>query len=520
MIKAVLRMVRLLAFSSYLLLCYSALDVCSARSALAGDISSSFSSPWIHTGVDDGHFYETETGRVRIFHGCNRVKKGFPWYFENFGPEASNATYDFMQSLGITVVRMGFMWSGFNPSPGYFNQTYLGIVQNAVRRLADRGIHTLLDLHQDVMSTKFCLYDGVPLWVVNKSVPEHPFPWPLKGNCSSRGWMINSLSEAAATAYQDLYDNKNGMLDDLAMFWKTAAAAFQNEPGVIGYEIMNEPFAGNFYANPLTLLPGNGGKNLEKMYDHVAPRIRDVDDRHIIFFEPVTWGMIFNGKVMGTGFTHVPGGLDYRNRSALSFHYYCATFDPNYSKEPITRRFTCDHLIGPDVFKAIKEDLADIGGASMMTEGMSCPAMNDNATNEEECWNVVGMLDEHLFSWTDYSNSQGEGFESTLTDAQLRLWSRTYARAIAGKPINMTFHRDTSAFDLCYAISGDMFEQETEIFVSLDHHYSNGLAVVTTSNLEASPTAVGANETGFRTIRVKQAAGQSSGVGCVHITAA
>ena len=51
--------------------------------------------------------------------------------------------------------------------------------------------------------------------------------------------MLNELSEAAATAFQDIYDNKNGMLDDLAAFWRYSAQQFRNEPAIIGYEIMN-----------------------------------------------------------------------------------------------------------------------------------------------------------------------------------------------------------------------------------------------------------------------------------------
>jgi endoglycosylceramidase len=64
------------------------------------------------------------------------------------------------------------------------------------------GIYALLDMHEDVLSSKFCLYDGAPRWVIDKSVPDHAFPWPLKGNCSSRGWMTNELSEASCTAFQ------------------------------------------------------------------------------------------------------------------------------------------------------------------------------------------------------------------------------------------------------------------------------------------------------------------------------
>ena len=68
-------------------------------------------------------------------------------------------------------------------------------------------------------------------------------------------------------------------------------------------------------------------------YDYLSKAIRPVDDDHIFFFEPVTWGMIFNGSITGSGFTHVPGGPDYRNRSAYTFHYYCDSFVPGYEKE-------------------------------------------------------------------------------------------------------------------------------------------------------------------------------------------
>jgi hypothetical protein len=44
------------------------------------------------------------------------------------------------------------------------------------------------------------------------------------------------------------------------------------------------------------------------MNDAVAKAIVAADDKHVIFYEPVTWGMIFDGNVTGSGFEHVPGG--------------------------------------------------------------------------------------------------------------------------------------------------------------------------------------------------------------------
>ena len=71
---------------------------------------------------------------------------------------------------------------------------------------------------------------------------------------------------------------------------------------VVGPSASQEPFAGNFYEDPTLALPGVAGKkNLQRMYDSVAKRIRAADLRHNIFFEPVTWGMVLDGNVTGCG---------------------------------------------------------------------------------------------------------------------------------------------------------------------------------------------------------------------------
>jgi endoglycosylceramidase len=82
--------------------------------------------------------------------------------------------------------------------------------------------------------------------------------------------------------------------------------------------------AGDIYSDPTLLAPGNAGKkNLLPFYDRIVEGIRQKDSKHLIFYEPVTWGMIFNGDILGSGFDHVPGGSDHMNSSVYSFHYYC-----------------------------------------------------------------------------------------------------------------------------------------------------------------------------------------------------
>jgi endoglycosylceramidase len=52
-----------------------------------------------------------------------------------------------------------------------------------------------------------------------------------------------------------------------------------------------EPWAGNIYKKPSLLLPGvAGSNNLQPLYDVIASAIREVDEEHIVMYEPVTWG--------------------------------------------------------------------------------------------------------------------------------------------------------------------------------------------------------------------------------------
>lgn len=264
-----------------------------------------------------------------------------------------------MASWGFNTARLGVMWTGVNPQPGVFNETYIGIISQILDNLEENGIKALIDVHQDVISSYFCLYDGAPTWIIDLSNSStHDFPYPLAWDgvnpCpSSRGWSQNYFAEATGAAFQDLYDNTNGMRDYFGKFWAKVASSFKHK-NILGYEIINEPWAGNIYAQPSLLLPGVAGKdNLQPFYDVIAENIRAEDSSHLVFYEPVTWGMIFNGTLTGSGFTHVPGGEQYANMSVFSFHYYCWW----YGGGGEYNRQTCDRMFGPKVFDQAAEDV-------------------------------------------------------------------------------------------------------------------------------------------------------------------
>ena len=122
------------------------------------------------------------TGRVLLFRGLNFVAKSHPWYPQVLLQSAeqqrdshlSSHALTHMQTLakwGFNTIRLGLMWSGAQLSetgPHMWNHSYFAVLEEIVSQGADTGVFAFLDNHQDVMSSLFCSYDGVPLFYVNK----------------------------------------------------------------------------------------------------------------------------------------------------------------------------------------------------------------------------------------------------------------------------------------------------------------------------------------------------------------
>ena len=65
--------------------------------------------------------------------------------------------------MGFTAVRLLVAVPGVMPERGVINATYLDEVAKMVEMLAEAGIYTILDAHQDVYSPRFC-GNGFPDW--------------------------------------------------------------------------------------------------------------------------------------------------------------------------------------------------------------------------------------------------------------------------------------------------------------------------------------------------------------------
>ena len=254
-------------------------------------------------------------GRVKVTHGINNVVKGPPYFpASNFTPgggSLSPVDAALLRSAGLNGVRLGVMWAGTVPSArGDVNHTYLAALVDTARTLYEAGLTVLLDAHQDGLSELFC-DDGAPMWWAREfttGVPGFPEPLgpafpslpPSSNECGEYAWVEMYLTNAVGTGFAALYNDTVARRDFLD-FWAAVVTAFAAAPAgsVLGYEILNEPWAGDAVSNPLLLIPGVADNvTLSPFYDAVATAVRAAEagsgsPTRLIFMEPVTWDETF-----------------------------------------------------------------------------------------------------------------------------------------------------------------------------------------------------------------------------------
>jgi endoglycosylceramidase len=448
-------------------------------------------------------YFVDELGRVRLFHGVNAVYKVPPYIPEtnSFTPQTSLSAKDIalMSDWGFNVVRLGVMWPGVEPAPGHVNVTYLNEMRALVDRLGDAGIYTIVDFHQDVLSNRFC-GEGVPDWSVGLDAEREPFAGPVGpvlhnvpgtvhpnvSECLERPFGLYYFSAQASAAFQRLYDNVDGFQDALVGYWGAVAAAFAESPNVLGYELINEPWCGDYLRDPSLLLPGVADKrNLAPMYRRLNGAIRQHDAERIVFFENSLLDLTAK-----TGFTPAttPGGVDAQDRQALSYHIYCGPDD----KQGDPRYIGLCNVENDYFYANAMDDVQRIGAGAFLTE---FGAVANATTGVEMIDHLLDLADRHIQSWAYWAyklfgdfTTQGSGESMFASDGsaetnKLASLTRTYATAIAGVPTLHRYSTRTGHFALHYNASASI-DAPTQVYFYEALHYPNG------ATFQARPSSV------------------------------
>ena len=259
-------------------------------------------------------------------------------------------------------------------------------------------------------------------------------------------------------------------------YWTVVAQKFRNKTGVIGYDLINEPWPGNIYENPKLLEDPilADVQNLYPLYETLTESIRSVDSDTIIMYEPM--GMDYATPV---GFNKLPDP-----KSALNYHVYCGLTNAT----GVTTNFTeCiaswnnEMQIRMNDVKRLRtvgilSEFGDLGGQS------SSLALLEHYTSAADDWLQSTMYWQYK-NYNDITTQtpfEGLYFKNgTLDNAKLKVLSRTYAFAIAGTPIKMKFYPETGNFDLQLITDLDC-SGPTEIYLNEKLYYPGGFECVFT----------------------------------------
>lgn len=188
--------------------------------------------------------------------------------------------------MGTNFVRFLISWRSIEPRPGHYDEDYLDDVATRVRWYADRGYHVMLDMHQDLYGNQIVpgqdVGNGAPGWATytdDLPIGEHSM------------WELYYLDPGVMRAFDNFWGTTREhpeLRRHYVNAWKVVAKRFADNPAVIAYDLMNEPYGGSlqgpaFEAGPLTSL-----------YRSTAEAIRTVDDSTWLCLEPqamgVNWG--------------------------------------------------------------------------------------------------------------------------------------------------------------------------------------------------------------------------------------
>mmetsp|Transcript_47855 Transcript_47855/g.86320 ORF Transcript_47855/g.86320 Transcript_47855/m.86320 type:complete len:526 (-) Transcript_47855:19-1596(-) len=453
--------------------------------------------------VDSEGLFRDSLGRARLFHGVNAVFKEPDWLPSRGDFDAryslNEQDAELLRAWGFNMVRLGVMWPGIEPSPGVYDDEYLEKVGNMTKMLARQGVGTLLDMHQDLLSRRYC-GEGLPEHYVDalladplsrlSQAQDFPFPiqmhkmptnssgYPDLEECFKAGNFANFYAtEKVGALFAELYDNSTILHAGFLKYWDHVASHFSDYGDhILGYELLNEPSSLCMDGLMSCFPPQAFWQEYEDtvmapLYREAASHIRRVDKDRPIFFESSIYP-----KVSSDLFSAKPLGND--SQQVFAYHIYC---NPGHGFMP---RQTCYRMQDLYIRNNMKFLDKQRGLGGFMTE---FGAIGDVEEDEDNIDRLLNLADEHFQSWAYWSLKDYHDFTTmeksdplydengSLEKRKLKLLSRTYAPAVSGTPEVHAFHASSGNFTLRYVANASA--GATEVYLNEDLHYPDGYAV-------------------------------------------
>ncbi len=408
-----------------------------------------------------GRWVTDNKGRVVVLHGWNMVNKLPPYAPSALGFGDDDAA--FLARNGFNSVRLGIIWKALEPSPGVYDDAYLGRIARTARVLRRHGIYVLLDFHQDMYNERY-QGEGAPDWaIVGEAASEGPG--------AQAGFPTNYIvNDPLNHAYDAFWANTQvpgtgrGVQEFYADAWRHVARRFRTTPGIVGYNLFNEPWGGTIVrdcalagaaTSPAGNCPAASAFEREKLtgfHTRVIRAIRRVDRRTVAWYAPF---LTFD---FGLRTSHG----DTRDRNAgFAFNAYCGQADPlTAAVLPFARGKPCSYTA------ELSFDNAD---AVSRRTGDALLATEYGATDTSKDWvDYIAAADRHTVGWTHWAYWNQDvccprPIEGLLVDihkppaganvkrTRLQLTARPYPAIVSGTPRSFRFRSGSRTFTLRYS---------------------------------------------------------------------
>jgi endoglycosylceramidase len=256
-----------------------------------------------------------EEGRQVVLRGVNL--NGLAHYARNNSEldptlPITDETWDQIADEGFNVVRLLVSWSRLEPERGEVDAAYVDEIRAAVRAAAERGLYTVVDMHQDAWGPFVATPDGADCAEGREpangwdGAPEWATPSPEEfDSCRGEGGEAKPGSELVTEAWHRFYTEPDGVQSNLVDLWEHLATELASEPSIAGYDLLNEPGHGRDESSPDGL--ATEFPLLGEFYARAVEAIRRGEDTAGIDPRPIFFEHTVAGNPPLAGFSDDPG---------------------------------------------------------------------------------------------------------------------------------------------------------------------------------------------------------------------
>lgn len=412
-------------------------------------------------------------GRVLILRGVNlagvsKGETGLPG-----SVEMTQADAEHFKDLGFNSVRYLIQWKNIEPEPGAYDLDYLASVRERLDILHEQGIYAVLDMHQDVYSPYFG-FNGAPAWAVRDDGIVYN---------QQVQWFTNYMQPAVQRAFDNFfaYDEHKDLQDSFAAMWRKTAEVLGDHPGVVGFDIINEPHPGTKLDylefgidNDRSSHIAFDRERLQPFYQRVINAIREVSSDKYILFEP-RYGTPGDGAKCYMGKLEDPREGNRRLFQAPHFYILAVEATPVYGSSARARVAKWETERSAERDKNVHGTWLGEFGTFTSVDGYA-DYMNDILAITERM--RIGFAG---WSWDAYEFGMiGDRDPETLRYEEgpfLDILSRPYPRAIAGVPTHIEFVPEERALTFTWTVD-PAIDAPTEIFAGSDRWYPSGFELL------------------------------------------